>query len=115
MGFPYTTYTAVISNLPTAKFDDVTDIVEEARMIQSEAEGRRIELACEVREKVLQTVLDAAKPGVKEWEVKTKMWETMLRNGCEAGSMILYCQGKGPLLHAGQSGWVYEMPSLKVL
>ncbi|MFC2046977.1 M24 family metallopeptidase [Chloroflexota bacterium] len=115
MGFPYITYTALMNNLPAAKFEDATDIVEDARMIKSEAEVRCMELACEVGEKVIQTVVDTAKPGVAEWEVKTKMWETMLHNGCEFGSMILYCQGKGPLLHAGQSGWFYEMPSSKVL
>ncbi len=115
MGFPYITYTSLIKNLPAAKFKDATDIVEDARLVKSEAEVRCIELACEVGEKVIQTVVDTAKPGVTEWEVKTKMWETMLRNGCEFGSMILYCQGKGPLLHAGQSGWFYEMPSSKVL
>ncbi len=34
-GFPHTTYVALTSNFPEAKFEDATDIIVEARMIKS--------------------------------------------------------------------------------
>ncbi|MFC2046978.1 M24 family metallopeptidase [Chloroflexota bacterium] len=115
MGFPHATYTSLADSCPNAKLEDATDIVEDARMVKSEAEIRCMELACEIGEKVIQVVVDTAKAGAKDYEVRAAMMDTMFRNGGEPGSMILYCQGKGPLLHAGQNQLYHEPPSSKVL
>ena len=115
LGFPYTTYTSLMKNLPKAKFEDATNIVEDARILKSEAEIKCLELGCEVGEKVIQTVIATAKPGVRDYEVRAVIMDTLFRNGCEPGSMILYQQGQEPLLHGGQNQFFYELPSPKVL
>ncbi len=115
IGFPYNMYINLMNNFPKAKFEDATDIVEDARRIKSEAEIRCMETAGEVMTKVHQAIVDTARPGVKEYEVKAAIMDTMYRNGCDPCIMLLYCQGKGPLLHAGQNGWYFDPPSQKVL
>ncbi len=112
-GFPYNTYTSLMSNFPKARFEDATDVVEEARRIKSAAEIKYIELGCEVGEKVIQAVVDTAKIGTMEYEVRAKMMDTLFREGCEPGSMLLYCQGK-ELSHAGRGGY-FKPPDTSAL
>lgn len=104
-GFPYTTYMSLINNFPAASFKDATDILEEARRIKTAAEIRCLELGCEVGDKVIQAVVDTAKVGVRDCEIRAKIMDTLFREGCEPGSMILYCSGK-ELTHAAEGGYV---------
>lgn len=103
-GFSYTAYISLINSLPSANFEDATDIVEEARRIKSAEELSCIEEACEVADKVIQSVVDTAGVGVKDYEIKAKIIDTLFREGSEPGSMLLYCSGK-ELNHAGQGGY----------
>ena len=89
-GFPHSTYVALVNNFPEARFEDATDILIEARMIKSPAEIKCLELACEIGEKVIQAIIDTAKPGVREYEVKAKMMDTLFREGSESATMILF-------------------------
>jgi Xaa-Pro aminopeptidase len=115
VGFPYTTYVSLVSALPKASLVDATDILVSARRIKSPAEITCLEIGCEVAEKVIQAVVDTARVGVKDYEIRAKMMDTLYRNGCEPCSMILYYQGKDVLLHAGQTGAYVEPPSSKTL
>ncbi|MFC2046946.1 M24 family metallopeptidase [Chloroflexota bacterium] len=114
LGFPYTTYASLVKNSPQAKFVDATDIVEEARMVKSDAEIRCLELACEIGEKAIQAVVDTTRVGFKDYEIRATMMDTMFRNGGQPASMLLYCQGK-EVVHGGQSGSYFEPPSSKEL
>jgi len=113
MGFPYVTYLSLTENFPKAKFEDATHILEEARMIKSPAEIRCIELACEAGEKAIQAIIDTAKPGVRDYEVKAKMMDTLFRAGCEPGSLILYYSGKD-IIHGGQGGMICRYTERKL-
>ncbi len=101
LGFSLATYRSLSNNFPRAKFEDATDIVEEARRIKSPAEIRCLELGCEVGEKVIQAVIDTAKVGVTDQEIKLKVMETVFRNGCDFASMLFLGAGK-ELTHGGQ-------------
>ena len=101
LGFPHTTYVSLTSNFPGAKFEDATDIVVKARRIKSPAEIRCFELGCEVGEKVIQAIIDTAKVGVTDREIKLKVMDTVFRNGCDFASMLLLGAGK-ELTHGGQ-------------
>jgi Xaa-Pro dipeptidase len=115
VGFPYVTYISLVTKFPKARFEDATDILVGARMIKSPAEIRCLEIGCEVGEKVIQAVVDVAKEGVPDYEIRATMMDTMFRNGCEPNAMILYYQGSDVLLHAGQTGAYIESPSPKPL
>ena len=108
MGFSYPTYLGLINNFPEAKFEDATDIVEVARMIKNPAEIRCLEIGCDVGDKVIQAIADTAKVGVTDTEVRTKIRETLLSNGCESLSMLLFIAGKEGIIHAGQGGGIEQ-------
>lgn len=101
LGFSYATYVSLNSNFPGAKFEDATDIAVEARRIKSPAEIRCFELGCEVGEKVIQAIIDTAKVGVTDQEIKLKVMDTVFRNGCDFASMLFLGAGK-ELTHGGQ-------------
>jgi Xaa-Pro dipeptidase len=108
--FPHATYVALSNRFPDAQFEDATDILVEARMVKSPAEISCIEYACEIAEKAIKTILDTAKPGVKDLEVKAKMMDTLFREGSEPGTMILYHSGK-QFSHGGEAGaWTPANP-----
>jgi len=101
LGFPHATFMSLAGNFPGADFKDATDIVEEARRIKSAAEIRCFELGCAAGEKAIRATVDTAKIGVKDREVQAKIMDTLFRNDCDPGSMLLYCSGK-EISHAGQ-------------
>ena len=111
-GFPYTTYSSLINELPKAKFEDATDIVEEARMIKSEAEIRCLEVGCEVGDKVIQTIVDSVRTGASDSEVRARIMSTLLENGCETYNLMLYRSGND-INHAGQGGYAGENPKAR--
>jgi Xaa-Pro aminopeptidase len=103
MGFPYTAFKSLMDTLPAAKFEDATYIVEKARLVKSAAEIRCFELGCEVGLEVIQAIADTAKAGVRDFEVRARIMDTLFRNGCEPDSMILYFSGK-EAVHGAQGG-----------
>ncbi len=113
VGFPYTTYNNLINNFPKAKFEDATDIVEDARLVKSEVEIRCLEIGCDIADKVLQKIKETAGVGVKDFEVLAVMMDTLFREGSEPASMVLYCSGKEHR-HAGDGGY-FQAPSQKAL
>ena len=105
-GFPHTAYVSLAKKLPKVEFKDATNILVEARMIKSPAEIRCLELGCEAGEKAIQAIVDTAKPGVKEYEVRSKFLDTLLREGCDINSMTSFHSGK-ELIHGFDSGMIW--------
>lgn len=105
-GFPHSTYVTLAKNLPEVKFEDATAIVSEARIIKSPAEIKCLELGCEAGAKAIQAIVDTAKSGIKDYEVRAKFMDTLFREGCDIGSMILYHSGK-EIVHGGFGGMIW--------
>jgi len=106
-GFPYTTYVNLAKNLPGATLVDATDIVTEARIVKSPAEIKCLELGCEAGVKAIQAVVDIAKPGMKDYEVRSKFMDTLFREGCDISAMILFHIGK-EMIHGSLSGMFWS-------
>jgi Xaa-Pro aminopeptidase len=105
-GFPVTAYMALTGSFPEAKFEDATDILVETRMIKSQAEIKCLELGCEAGEKAIQAIVNTAKPGVRDYEVRAKFMDALFREGCDISSMILYHSGP-ELVHGGFGGMIW--------
>lgn len=103
MGFPYAAYIALSKEMPKARFEDATDLVERIRNIKSEEEIKCFELGGEIADQVFQSVVSTARPGVRDQDVTGVIRAILLQNGCDADSMILFGAGK-ELVHAGQGG-----------
>lgn len=92
--FPYITLMMLKESLPGAKFEDAVSILDEARRIKSEAEIRCLELGCAAAGATIRAVMDTARPGVRDYEVITKMVGALMENGCEPDTLFLYGSGK---------------------
>lgn len=93
-GFPHATYRSLAASLPGARFEDATDILEEARRVKSDEEIRCIELGCAAANRVIGAVADTAGAGATDHEVRATIMDTLFRSGCEPASMLLYSSGK---------------------
>ena len=102
-GFPHATWEKLTSAFADTQFTDATEIVDEAKKVKSEEEIHCLEIGCKVMKKVFGTIKETAGFGVEDWEVRGAIMETLWRNGCEPGSMLLYCQGQD-VMHGGQTG-----------
>ncbi len=106
-GFPHTTYVRLSEALPHASLEDATDLVESLRRTKSAEEVRALEVGSEVIRRVFEAIRETAGPGVRDYEVRRAIMDTLFVGGSETGTMILYCQGKHAI-HGGQSGVWYE-------
>ena len=79
---------------PKARFENATELLQEARSIKSSEEIAWIERAAEILDKVVATILTQAKPGVMENEMVAAIWETIIANGGDYPSMTHW--GAGP-------------------
>jgi Xaa-Pro aminopeptidase len=84
------------SSFPKAKFESVTEMMLELRLLKSEEEIAALQRATEIAELSIQAAADRARPGVSEHEVYAEMVSSMVRNGGELPTMILWRAGKAP-------------------
>ncbi len=100
-GFPHAAYASLIAGFPEAHFEDATDIVEDCRRVKSAAELKCFDLGCQAAEVVFGTIGSAARVGATDFEVKMKLTDALVKNGCDPDSMVLYGSGK-ELYHASR-------------
>ena len=95
--FPVTTYKRIKEELPQVNWaDDVTFILEKARLRKSPEEQRMIEKAAEIADAGIEAMLQTARPGATEIEVYAKIVERMLVEGSERFLMIYWTSGPVP-------------------
>ena len=92
-GFPYATYQTLMENLPKARFEDATDIIDEARRIKSAAEIKCLEIGCDAADAGARAVVATARSGVRDYEVMAKLVETLMLNGWP-DTLFLFGSGK---------------------
>lgn len=69
--------------LPKARIVESTDIVDRARMIKSRVEIEMLEASGRIARRMVDAMIETAKPGVRENEVFAKMTYVMLTEGGE--------------------------------
>ena len=78
---------------PKAKFENATEVLQDARSIKGPEEVAWVEHAAEILDKVVETILAKAKPGVMENEVVAAIWYTIIANGGDYPSMTHWGAG----------------------
>jgi Xaa-Pro aminopeptidase len=86
---------AVRRALPQARFENATEILQEARSVKSAEEVAWIERAAEILDKVVAAILEKAKPGVMENDMVATIWQTIIANGGDYPSMTHWGAGSG--------------------
>jgi Xaa-Pro dipeptidase len=97
-------YKRMQSSLPKATLIDATGIVEEARMIKSEAEIEVMRMAADIVQKGLQAGIDAVAPGVSEDHIAAEVHRIMIENGGEWMSLPPYVVA-GPRTRLSHGTW----------
>ena len=80
---------------PEARFDNATELLQDARSIKGAEEVAWIERAAEILDQVVGAILARARPGVPENEMVATIWQTMIANGGDYPSMTHWGAGAG--------------------
>jgi len=81
---------------PNATFEDVSQLMGELRAVKSAEEIATLERATEITEAGVRAMIDAAKPGVRDFEVHAALYHGMMQRGCEVPTMVIYGSGPPP-------------------
>ncbi|MEI9475716.1 MAG: Xaa-Pro peptidase family protein [Deltaproteobacteria bacterium] len=107
--FPSSVYTSLLKLVPGATFVNTNDMMERIRMVKSLEEIDFLRKAAHLGDLMLETCVQASKPGVRECEVYGKMVEVMLGNGGEEPTLFLWTSDAHPLPHP------FRLPTMRPL
>ena len=80
---------------PQARFENATELLQDARAVKGAEEVLWIERAAEILDKVIAAILAKAKPGVMENDMVATIWQTIIANGGDYPSMTHWGAGTG--------------------
>jgi len=89
--------------LPHAEFVDASHILQEMRVVKSEEEIDMLRGAGRIARKVVDAMIESARPGVPEAVVYADMIRTQIANGAEPNIFNLF--GSGPVEHPAGELW----------
>ena len=78
---------------PRAKFQNATELLQEARSVKGPEEVAWIERAAAILDKVVEAIVAKAKPGVMENDMVATIWQTIIANGGDYPSMTHWGAG----------------------
>ena len=106
--------------LPNAELVDASWLIEQMRLVKSEEEIGMLRQAGKIARKVVDAVVNTARPGVTEAEVFAEMIRTQIANGREPNIFNLFASG--PIDHPPTELWHLlhgldqpQVPSLRPL
>ena len=80
---------------PKARFENATELLQEARSVKGAEEVAWIERAAEILDRVVAAIIAKAKPGVMENDMVATIWQTIIANGGDYPSMTHWGAGAG--------------------
>ena len=92
----YGTWKQIREAFPNAELVDATAILDEVRYVKSEEEIAALAKSMEINELAMVAEIEAAKVGVKDWEVWAAAHYAMTRRGSELPIHCFWVSGKNP-------------------
>jgi Xaa-Pro aminopeptidase len=80
---------------PAARFENATELLQDARSVKGWEEVQWIERAAGILDRVVDAILAKARPGVMENEMVATIWYTIIANGGDYPSMTHWGAGDG--------------------
>src|SRR5437879_7011119 len=90
---PYTSVKVIQDTFPQAKVVNATEMMQEIRAVKSAEEVSLLERSAAIIEKVIETMVQTARPGVSEKELYGAMVHAMLSNGGELPTLFFLSAG----------------------
>jgi Xaa-Pro aminopeptidase len=106
---PWGTYEKIRAALPQARFENATDLMQEARSVKSVEEIAFIERASAIISKAIDAMLKVTRPGVPENHLIAEMLREITRREGEPITMLLFGAG-GP-----EVPWAQRVPTARPL
>lgn len=79
---------------PHASFENATELLQDGRSVKSAEEVAWIERAAEILDRVVEAILEEARPGVMENQMVATIWYTIISHGGDYPSMTHWGAGK---------------------
>lgn len=92
----YGTWKQIREAFPDAELIDATPILTEVRYVKSQEEIEALTKSMEIIELAYQAEIEAAQPGVKDWEVWAATQYALMRHGSEMPVHCNWVSGKNP-------------------
>ena len=92
----YGTWKQIREAFPKAELVDATAILDEVRYVKSDEEVEVLTKSMEMNELAIQAETEAAKVGVRDWDVWAAVHYAMTRNGSELPIHCFWVSGKNP-------------------
>jgi Xaa-Pro aminopeptidase len=92
----YGTWKQIREGFPRAELVDATKILDEVRYVKSAEEIDALAQSVAINELAVEAEIEAAKVGVKDWEVWAAVHYAMTRNGSELPIHCFWVSGKNP-------------------
>jgi len=86
---------SVRQEFPNARFENATELLQDARSIKGREEIAWMERAAEILDEVVAAILVKARPGVMENDVVATIWQTIIANGGDYPSMTHWGAAQG--------------------
>ena len=86
---------SVRQEFPNARFENATELLQDARSIKGREEIAWMERAAEILDEVVASILVKARPGVMENDVVATIWQTIIANGGDYPSMTHWGAAQG--------------------
>lgn len=96
----YQVWTDILKGLPNATFLEATSLLWPVQLIKSQEEIETMRKCAAIAKKVIEAIVNTAKPGVMECEVYAEMIRALIANGGEPSSMVLFDSGNPVFPHA---------------
>jgi Xaa-Pro dipeptidase len=92
----YGTWKQIREAFPNAELVDATAILDEVRYVKSDEEIEVLTKSVEINELAIEAEIEAARVGIKDWEVWAAVHYAMTRNGSELPIHCFWVSGKNP-------------------
>jgi Xaa-Pro aminopeptidase len=114
---PYEPFRSFLEMLPGAKFQNVTWVLEEIRMIKSPEEIAFLQKSGDIAHVMVQRMIETSRPGIPEAGVYAEMHKAMLVHGGEDYAFNLFDSGNldDPDLHLHHGKENPLSPTMRVL
>lgn len=91
---PYTTVMKLQAAFPAAELVNATALIQDLRSVKSEEEIQLMRQSEAIIEKMIAAMIRTARPGITERRLYAKLVHTMLENGGEQPSLLIFASGR---------------------
>jgi len=96
--FQYNYYYHLKKYVPDVDIVDVAPMFDELRAIKSADEIKFIEISAHVLDKVINYAIAYARPGINEYELRSKLMQVATDHGCEKSIVLLASAPRGEIM-----------------